>query len=326
MLVIINYHYIRESFNYDYPSIFGLTPNEFEEQLLVLSKFGKFIHPMDLLNESFIEKFRSKEELYFLITFDDGLKEQYTYAYPILKKLGVPAIFYVNAHNVLENKVSSVHQLHIVRSVISNENLFDILKQKLGTKDSTLSKEEEQRAVAHYIYDTDNVAFLKYLMNFKLNLEIKNKIIDDIFSQNFTENDPLVKGLYMNLSEIKELASENLVGDHTYAHNKLSLLSLEEVSLEIDKSKVLFDKIHYTPFSVSYPYGGKETINPSIFDIYQERGYQWGVSMERSTNVDFNKRMSLSRFSCNDVFGGKDNRFESKEDILNKKHYRKWFL
>ena len=40
MLIALNYHYIREDFTSKYQSIFGLKPQEFEHQLIELSKYG----------------------------------------------------------------------------------------------------------------------------------------------------------------------------------------------------------------------------------------------------------------------------------------------
>ena len=50
MLTVSNYHYIRENFEAKFPSIFGVTPIFFRQQLLLLKKTGVFIHPNDLIN------------------------------------------------------------------------------------------------------------------------------------------------------------------------------------------------------------------------------------------------------------------------------------
>ncbi len=95
MLIVSNYHYIREDFTAKHPSIFGLTPKQFRLQMEELSKAGSFISQKDLL------KFRNKkfDKNYILITFDDGLKEQYELAKPILDAMGIPFIFFINTAN-----------------------------------------------------------------------------------------------------------------------------------------------------------------------------------------------------------------------------------
>ncbi len=128
MLVVSNYHYIREDFTADYPSIFGITPKQFRLQLEELSKVGNFISQEELLN------FRNKkfDKNYLLITFDDGLKEQYELAKPILDEMGIPFIFFINTSNYQEKTVSLVHKIHLVRSRLSSEDILQELQQFQG--------------------------------------------------------------------------------------------------------------------------------------------------------------------------------------------------
>lgn len=91
MLIVSNYHYVRDNFDSIYPSIVGITPNEFRKQLVLLKNQGDFINP-NYLVENLKEVLESKYN-YFLITFDDGLKEQFKNALPIMDELNVPALF-----------------------------------------------------------------------------------------------------------------------------------------------------------------------------------------------------------------------------------------
>ena len=97
MLTVSNYHYIRENFTTKYPSIFGLIPIEFRKQLLLLKNQGDFINPHNLIDN--IKEILESKDNHFLITFDDGLKEQHDYAFPILDELDIPAIFFINSIN-----------------------------------------------------------------------------------------------------------------------------------------------------------------------------------------------------------------------------------
>lgn len=163
MLIVSNYHYIREDFKAEYPSIFGLTPKQFRLQLEELSKAGSFISQKDLL------KFRDKkfDKNYILITFDDGLKEQYALAKPILDAMGIPFIFFINTANFVEKKVSLVHKIHLLRSRLSSA---EIMMELSEISSFELSPREKALAVFHYNYDEEQTALLKYLLNFKMSL------------------------------------------------------------------------------------------------------------------------------------------------------------
>ena len=50
MLSVVNYHYIRESFDTKYPSIFGMTNSQFKKQLVLLKGHGDFLNISDFKN------------------------------------------------------------------------------------------------------------------------------------------------------------------------------------------------------------------------------------------------------------------------------------
>ena len=122
MLTVCNFHYIRNNFDAPYPSIFGVTPYEFENQLLKLSETGEFINQKMVIED--IDSILASEKNFILITFDDGLKEQYVLAKPILDKLNIEAIYFINSINYLEKEVSQVHKIHLLRSQISSSEIM----------------------------------------------------------------------------------------------------------------------------------------------------------------------------------------------------------
>ena len=209
MLFVSNYHYIRNNFKSKYPSIFGLTPKMFKRQLLKLKGIGMFVHPDELLTNS--EDIFESQQIYFLVTFDDGLKEQYELALPILKQLEVPALFFVNSLNFMEKKVSLVHKIHLLRSVVSP----DYMLEKLQGLELTLL--EKDKAISHYNYDTEQNALLKYMLNFKLSYKEQISFINTLFL-NFFDEEKVVDDLYMNEQQLKVIAESGWLGSHTHSH------------------------------------------------------------------------------------------------------------
>ena len=103
MLIAINFHYIRKSFECKYTSIFGKTPEKFRSQLLRLKSIFDFVSQnqiIECINNNNFSKHSA------VITFDDGLKEQYINALPMLDDLSIPAIFYINTSNISEKKIN----------------------------------------------------------------------------------------------------------------------------------------------------------------------------------------------------------------------------
>ena len=316
MLIVSNYHYIREDFSAKYQSIFGLTSEQFRKQLEELSKHGDFISGDELLRH----RDRAFEKNYILITFDDGLKEQFKLAKPILDEMGIPAIFFINTENFEEKKVSLVHKIHLVRSRLSsNEILHELKKQEV----TTLTEKEKSLALFHYNYDGEQTAILKYLLNFKMSLPAQEAFISPLFDLLFEEQ-KMVSELYFDNKMLLDLNSTNSLGSHSHRHLPLGQLPKEELLKELKKTQTFFLK-HFgrTSEIISYPYGSEEACQ-GISEEAENAGFKLGFTMERAANIDMKESpLLLSRFDCNDLPLGKNDLFQGK-NIFSNPLLRKW--
>ena len=301
MLTVCNYHYIRESFNSKYPSIFGVTPQGFKNQLQLLNNQGDFISANELLKNK-LEILNSNKN-YILITFDDGLKEQFELALPILTDLNIPAIFFANSLNFKEKRVSLVHKNHLLRSQISPDVL---LKQIVNSFKIQITEEEKHRAEDIYRYDEKTSAILKFILNFKLKFEDQELALKELFFNFFDEDDILSK-LYMSENQIKNLARINALGSHTHSHFPIGMLSEDKINFELEYSKNYFEDLTQTIVDmVSYPYGTNEAATSTVAIIAKKVGYQIGFTTNRGINGINNNPLLLNRFDCNDLIGGKN--------------------
>ena len=301
MLTVSNYHYIRENYSAKYPSIFGATPNEFRNQLLLLKNQGDFIKPLDLVNNT--SEILSSEKNYILITFDDGLKEQIDYALPILDELNLAAVFFVNSRNFEDKKVSTVHKIHLLRSIISTS---EFLVKLSHIEDYKFSDEEKKKAKMIYIYDNESAAALKYLLNFKLNFKQQEIIIERLFNHYFNE-DEVLNNLYMNTQNLRNLAENNCLGSHTHNHYPLALLDESTIEFELKNSKLFLEKITDSTIDIlSYPYGTSESCTDNVAGFAKLLGYKIGFTTKRGINTFTENHLLLIRFDCNDLIGGKN--------------------
>lgn len=313
MLLVSNYHYIREDFSAPYPSIFGLTPAQFKNQLETFSRYGSFISQEDLLENP--EKIIQGN--YFLITFDDGLKEQFELARPILQNMGIPYIFFINTSNYTERQVSLVHKIHLLRSQIAPKLLIADLDQK------ELDSMEKKAAIEHYNYDTKDNAILKYILNFKFSLKEQLAFIDPLFTDNFEEA-KIARDLYFTDSMLKQLASEGVLASHSHTHRPLGLLNSRETQEELQLTQDFFLELTGNRTkTISYPYGSFDSCK-GLDNVLKENGFKIGFSMERAANKSVKDHsLLLARFDCNDLPGGKNDLFEGQNPFRIAKN-RKW--
>lgn len=140
---ILMYHYVE--YNQDERDFLrdsqNVPPNVFEQQLVDLKTAGyTFITPKDLQK---VFKKPDADKKYIILTFDDGFRDFYTDAYPILKKHNVPAVNYV-AYNFINGQDYMTTQMV---QVIANDPLIEIGSHTLnhayllGIEESFLSNE-----------------------------------------------------------------------------------------------------------------------------------------------------------------------------------------
>lgn len=316
MLAVANFHYIRKQFKSKYPSIFGLTPDQFRKQLKELSKYGIFVSQQEII-EGIPEAKKA-----ILITFDDGLKEQFEVARPILQEMKIPFVCFVNTSNFTEGKVSLVHQIHLLRSLIAPAQLQKKIKEQAAIG---LSEEEKNKALTHYNYDENEVAKLKYLLNFKINSSKLEKIITPLFTEYFNEKETASE-IYMSQKQLLELWSENSLGSHGHRHDPLGLLSTEKVKYDLEKSQEFFvNNFGGKAQSFSFPYGSFEACK-GLSQILLSCGFKLAFSMERAVNKNSSANaLLLARYDCNDLPGGKNNVFERK-NLFKGPNFSKWHV
>ncbi|MEM9544442.1 MAG: polysaccharide deacetylase family protein [Bacteroidota bacterium] len=325
MLGIINHHYIRNDFTAPYPSIFGITPQQFKRKLKEYIQFAKVVS-----ENTVVEAIANDTELkgkHILISFDDGLKEQYKYALPVLNELDLPAIFYINTKPLMENKICGVHKIHIVRSLLSTEYILQELIHAFNKQidkeclDMALVKGEE-----HYKYDKGKAAQLKYLLNFVLSSHNLEEYIDYLFESvcNLNENE-MCESLYMNEKEIKELAQLGYIGSHSHEHIPLGLQTEEQINKNLNDSKMILENLTGEEISgFSFPYGGFDSCKGLTKDLVNS-GYKYAVTMERSINKNLKYPFQLGRLDNNDTHLGKNYKYEEL-DFFNKYPAQSWQL
>ena len=300
MLIVSNYHYIRKSFEAPYKSIFGVTPKEFKSQLKEFEKSGSFIHPKELLLNA--DEILGSKEKFYLITFDDGLKEQMNLAMPILDELNIPAIFFVNSVNHEEQKISSVHKIHLIRSQIDSNIILEFLDKNHNVK---LFKGEFDKAYGTYIYDKKLDAEVKYLLNFKISHALLNEVIDELFNE-FMGVENLAETLYMSKKDLIELSKRGFLGSHTHNHIPIAKLNDDELIFELKHSKEYLEKVSNSNIDfISYPYGTKEACDQRVAQFAKDVGYKIGFSTIRGNNLNDYNLLLLNRFDCNDLPGSK---------------------
>jgi len=304
VLTAINFHYIRPAFSTPYPGIHGVTPAEFENQLDELGRVFTYVSGDDI--RAAVDGTRALARNALVVTFDDGLREQYEHAWPILERKGIPVIFYVNTRPIAERRISAVHQLHLVRAHTPPEEMTRRVADVLAQSECPTPSDVDHLAARQYRYDDRATARVKYLLNFVLGEAQRQALIANAFREMFSSQESrLSELLYMSPEMVVELSAQGCIGTHAHDHLPLAQLAEQEARTLLSESlDTLAQWGCERVQGVSYPYGGRTAVSEEVARLASQAGMRFGFTMERATNLHLERPLLLARFSNSDLPGG----------------------
>ncbi|MDC0229382.1 polysaccharide deacetylase family protein [Deltaproteobacteria bacterium] len=322
MLIAVNYHYIRDHFDAPFPSIFGVTPKKLISQIDILGSSAKFLSLDDVVD--IIDGRQTIPPKAVVISFDDGFREQFELAWPILSAKGIPAIFFVNTKPIEDKFVTNTHKIHILRAYTSPTELMAALKNMLENLGLTLKLPSPLKACKVYKYDSKEDAQLKYFMNYELNDGQREKVVDGCFDRLGFDEGTINQELYMTKSMVAELAKAHALGTHGHAHLPLGQIDDDAAKIDLDSSiQKIMEWTGYRVKALSYPFGFKEACSEVIADQARSHQVRFAFTMERAGNMIIDAPYFMARFSNNDVPGG--NQCPDCENFWDSIKHAKWF-
>lgn len=288
--IIVAYHNIREQeddFSY---GVFGLpTRQEFEAQMVYLREKYEMISLPELTERIMNRKSLPKRGA--VITFDDGYKNVFTCAYPILKKYHIPAtIFLTTGYMGTDNLFWWDKVTHIIKNANSAKlELEEVGEYSLATLRERL---KARRAITQY---------LKGLPE-----ERKNQLIQKMESLAGGSSPALNETATLSWNQIEEMSRHDITfGSHTVTHPILTRISPEQANHEIYRSKKDIEEHLGKPVNLfSYPNGERGDFNDETKQLLNDNSFIGAVSLIPGTNTTGTDPYELRRFS--DVGGGLD--------------------
>ena len=279
-IVIIYYHKFKSKKPWFLP---GISPKVFEKEMKYLKKMFSILSLEELVN-CINEKKKLPKRL-AIITFDDGYKDNYQYAFPILKKYQIPATLFITTGNINDRTLFWWDQLNYIihHSKISKLNLNEYGKRDFC---SLLSKRETY----NYLGQSFN----------NLNTVDREQIISKLKQLTKVQIPPnIAEEFILSWDEIKEMSEYGInIGSHTVTHPILSKIPLENAKYEIQRSKKDIEHhINKKITSFCYPNGKQSDFNKDIIKIVKDSGYKCAVTTIASSNFTKKQLYQLGRFS-----------------------------
>jgi peptidoglycan/xylan/chitin deacetylase (PgdA/CDA1 family) len=261
-VAIILYHHIGNKKD-DY-LLNRINTSDFEKQMKYLQSTHEIIS-LEKLIQAVTEK-KTLPKKTAIITFDDGYKDNYTEAYPILKKYKIPATIFVTTGHI---ETDDIFWWNKIGYVLCNTKLKKIELDDFGDISPPLM--ENMFYSLRMIYK-----------KFKNIPEDRKKKLIDLLIQKSDVIIPkdLGKDLMLTWDNIREMNENGIdFGAHTVTHPILTNLSLDQAKFEIVESKKIIEKkLNKNITAFCYPNGFTTDYNSEIIQILKDNGFLCSVT------------------------------------------------
>lgn len=241
-----------------------VTPDVFDKQMSFLRENFQILSFHDLLEHR--DKLANVKTCYCAITFDDGWVDNYVYAYPILKKYGIPATIFIPTAFVGQKKWFWQERFAYLLRYMDNLSISNVPLKYSRLINGLLGKRDRSEVISLGIerlkdYPESEISDIVEIIKNAIGLDVPEERV------------------ILNWDEIREM-SKNAIsfGSHTKNHRILTKLPLEEVKRELkDSMQILVEQeINFVPV-LAYPNGNYDK---DIQALAERCGYHAAVTTQ----------------------------------------------
>ncbi len=303
-LLVLNYHRIGNSAEdlFD-PGVFSASGEDFDQQISHLKRSGSLVTLQEAL--AFIRDAGavkgSVRRCRVLITFDDGYRDNYGIAFPILRSHGVQGVFFLATDMVGSCAVPWWDRIAWLLKTARRRRFTLHLSGEPG------APAELQVDIEGNGLDESLQAVLR-LYKMRENLD-PARLMRELIEKAKGNPIPETERRFLSWDEAREMIRGGMaIGSHTQSHAVLGQLTPQQQYEELSGSRsILKQELGVEVEALAYPVGHRDSFSNETKSIAQEAGYRGAFSHYGGTNFHANKsafdikrtkvvRQSMSRF------------------------------
>ncbi len=240
-------------------------PESFEHQIEWMKKMGEVVGLEDILN--FTQK---NDRPLFALTFDDGWKDNYEYAFPILKKCGVTATIFVVTSAVNTGRLFWPEEM-------LNKTRLALTNGRRPAIERFIAARLPKSKLPRHGQNADKFAecFLEHLK--ELSAAARQSSLDEYYTEIGAAPAPM-QGSILNWNEILEMDKHGIgFGSHTHTHAILEYVDAPTALEELVTSKrTLEEKLGKTAAMFCYP---NARYKKTDGELLEKAGYRFGFRL-----------------------------------------------
>lgn len=244
----------------------GLTlhPEIFERQLQFFTRHYTIVPLKDIVNR--LRQGLAPYNKAMAITFDDGFRDNYLRAFPLLHQYKAPATFYLTTGCIDNQQLFWVTHLRYMLALTRIRELRTTVEPFSFDFTQPRGREEAFRAL---VVKMKNIPTSRRL-----------SLLEELIEKLAVDATPL-RTLMMSWQEVREMHNQGMsFGAHTVTHPNLPNTSLDEAKREICTSKETIEAhLQASVLDFSYPNGrGSSHLTEQIKDIVRHAGFHSAVT------------------------------------------------
>ncbi|WP_224981913.1 polysaccharide deacetylase family protein [Geomonas agri] len=275
-----------------HPSLW-ISPERFSSHIEWMKNIGEITDYHRILEDN-----QTKKPL-FALTFDDGWKDNYTNAFPIIKKQDVPALIFIATDAVETGSIFWTEDI----AIKSKRQLIALgLAKARSSLIACFSEAKKWRIANEQSFLAATQMWIEKLKT--VATHERDNFIASYYSLLGVESSPL-QGYILNWSEIEDMSSFNIsFGSHTHKHVILENAQPNQIEEELKLSKkVLAERLQFDIDAFCYPngrYSGKEG------ELLADSGFEYGFCLDNQPlscrrNNHYIPRFLVSEQKVNDA-------------------------
>ncbi len=271
-LLILNYHRIGDPEKTPYDSgTFSATTAEFEWQVRHLKRRFRIV---DLYQANDIVHGReTPRDPAVLLTFDDGYRDNFLEAFPILRQHGVSATFFLPTAFV---GTGQLPWWDVIAYLIKNAKTERIVLTYPERAEFDITSANRARSSMHIL------RLFK-----KPSVTDPERFISELEAAcNSRRPGTAAERCFLNWDEAREMQAGGMCfGSHTHTHPILSKLSYASQLDEFRTSREIIEgELHRTSDTLAYPVGQPDSFSPDSVKALEEAGYSTAFSFYSGVN------------------------------------------
>jgi len=298
--VAVMYHYIRDRFTGS--GIFGLTVKQFEDQVLWLKTHYEILHPATFLK--WLDGHEALPARACILTFDDGLVEHYRYVFPILRRYGLAAFFFLTTAPLETGRIAIIHKVHLLRQAMGEGQFAEEFFRRLADFGWVPENEDWKNPLhAAYRWDTPGVGEVKLFISRIVPYPLLDEVITKLFRDVMGSDEEHVGSVYLSWDQVRELLEAGMIiGGHGHSHRMYSRLEPAEQEADIEAClSVLERRLGMPATTYAYPFGQASTFTDVTIKLLRSRGVTCAFANEAGAIGSDADLLALKRVDPKDL-------------------------